>query len=200
MISVFSWQNSVSLCPALFCTPQPNLPIIRYLFTSYFCIPVPKGLYSQSYGFSISHVWMWELNHKEGWVPKNWCSWTLLLEKTLESPLDSKEIKSVNPKGNESWMFIEQLMLKLKLQHLGHVMQRTGSLEKSLMLGKIEGKRRRGWQRTTWLDGITNSMDMSLNRVWGMVKDRDACHAAVHEVTKSWKWLSDWKQQQQYNA
>ena len=116
----------------------------------------------------------------------------MVLEKTLESPLDSKEIKPVNPKGNESWIFIEQLMLKLKLQYLGHLMQRTGSLEKSLMLGKIEGRRRRGWQRRTRLDNIANSMDMSLNRVQGVVKDRDACRAAVHGVTKSWKWLSDW--------
>ena len=87
---------------------------------------------------------MSELDHKESWVPKNWCFWTVLLEKTLESPLDSKEIQPVNPKGNQSWIFIGRT--ELKLQYFGHLMQRTDSLEKTLMLGKIEGKRRRGWQ------------------------------------------------------
>ena len=105
-----------------------------------------KGPSGQNYGFSSSHVWIWELNNKESWMPKNWCFWTVVLEKTLESPLDCKEIKQVHPKG---------LLLKLKLQYFGHLMRRADSLEKTLMLGKIESRRRRGRQRMRWLDGIT---------------------------------------------
>ena len=100
-----------------------------------------KGLSSQSYGFSSGHVWMWELDYKISWAPKNWCFWTVMLEKTLESPLDCKEVQPVNP--------------KLKLWYFGHLMWRTDSLEKTLMLGTIEG-RRRGQQRMRWLDGITD--------------------------------------------
>ena len=106
-----------------------------------------KGPYSQSYGFSSSHVWMWELDHKEGWAPKNWHFWTMVLEKTLESPLASKEIKPVNPKEHQPWIFIERIVLKLKFQLFGHLIRRVDSLEKTLMLGKIEGIRKRWWQR-----------------------------------------------------
>ena len=102
---------------------------------------------------------MGELDYKESWPLKKWCFWTVVLEKTLESPLDSKEIKPVNSKGNQPWIYsLEGLMLKL--QNFGHLMQRADSLEKTLMLEKIEGRRRRGRQRMRWLDGITNSMDM----------------------------------------
>ena len=104
----------------------------RYYFAN-------KGPSSQSYVFSSSHLWMWELDYKESWMPKNWCCWTVVLEKMLESPLDCKEIKSVNPKGNQSWIFIGSLMLKL--QYFGRMMGRTASLEKTLMLGKIESRR-----------------------------------------------------------
>ena len=103
-----------------------------------------KGPYNQSCGFSSSHVWMWDLDHKETWTLENWCFRTAVLEKTLENPLDSKESKSVNPKGNQSWIFIAGLMLKLKLQYFGHLIWRTDSFEKTLMLGKIGGRRRRG--------------------------------------------------------
>ena len=117
-----------------------------------------KGPSSQSYGFSSSHVWMWELDYKDSWVPKNWCFRTVVLEKTLESPLDCKGIQPVHPKGNQSWMFIGRTDVGVKLQHFGHLMQRADSFEKTLMLEKIEGRRRRGWQRMRWLDGITDSV------------------------------------------
>ena len=151
-----------------------------------------KGPSSQSYGFSSNHVWMWELEYKESWVPKNWCFWIVVLEKTLESPLDCKEIKPVNPKGNQSWLSLEGLMLKLKLQYFGRLMWKTDLLEKTLMLGKTEGRRRRWWQKMSWLDSITNSMDMNLRKCRESVVDREAWHAAVHGVTKIRTWLSDW--------
>ena len=118
-----------------------------------------KGLSSQGYGFSSSHVRMWELDYKESWALKNWCFWTVVLEKTLTSSNQSI-LKEISPGCS-----LEGLMLKLKLQYFGHLMWRADSFEKTLMLGKIEGERKRGWQRMRWLDGMTDSMDMSLSEL-----------------------------------
>ena len=127
-----------------------------------------KDPYSQSYGFSSSHVWMWELKHKESWGLNNWCFWTMVLGKTFESPLDCKEIKPVNPKGSQSWIFIGRTNANVEAPILWHLNRRTDSLEKTLMLGKIEGRRRRVWAGSGswwWTEKPGVLQSMGLHRV-----------------------------------
>ena len=161
----------------------------------YFVVKSPS---SQSYGFSSGPVQVWEHGHKEGWALKNWHFLIVVLEKTLESPLDSKEIKpvnpkgTVNPKGNQPWIFIGRTDTEAEAPILWPPDAKSQLFGKDLMLGKIEGRRRRGWQRIKWLDTITHSIDMNLSKLWEIVKDRWAWPVAVHKVTNSQTWLSNW--------
>ena len=157
-----------------------------------------KGLSIQSCGFSCGHVWMWELDHKESWVPKNWCFWTVVLEKTLESPLECKEIQPVHPKGNQSWIFLGRTEAKAETPLLWPMMWRTDLLEKTLMLGKIDNRRRRARQRMRWFDGIPNSGWWWRTGKPGVLQSMESQAATLEWVAISFfrgsSWPRDWTQ------
>ena len=186
------WNHEIRRCLLLGTKAMTNLDSVLKSQRQY---SANRGPCSQGQGLLSGHIWLWELNCKEGRTPKNWWLQIVVLEKTPESLLDSKDIRSVNVKGNQLWILVGRTDTEAQAPVFWSLKQTANSLKNVLMLGKIEGRRRRGCQRMIWLDGFMDTMDMNLSKLWEMVRDTEAWHAAVHGVTKLWARLGTEQQQ-----